>query len=109
MSSQLPSAVSTYFEISNGSDTSGLAACFRADATVIDESATHEGLNAIQTWQREVQKAFAYQVQPLRSEEKGGKLNVMTRVVGNFPGSPVELNHAFVLAEGQIQSLEITP
>jgi hypothetical protein len=32
---------------------------------------------------------------------------VLARVAGDFPGSPVELQHAFRLDGGQIASLEI--
>ncbi|WP_271411106.1 nuclear transport factor 2 family protein [Pseudomonas sp. Q1-7] len=109
MSLQLPRVVETYFEISNGGDASRLAACFCADATVIDENRTHLGIEAIEAWHDGVQQAFTYRVEPLEASRENGRLTVTARVVGNFPGSPVNLVHVFMLQEGRISSLEIAP
>ncbi|MCY1351581.1 SnoaL-like domain protein [compost metagenome] len=109
MNLQLPDAVKTYFEISNGGDASRLAACFCADATVTDENRTHQGIEAIAAWQREAQQAFTYRVEPLEVAQEDGTLTVTAQVVGDFPGSPVQLNHVFLLQDGQIRSLEIAP
>ncbi|NQD94637.1 nuclear transport factor 2 family protein [Pseudomonas sp. CrR25] len=109
MSLPLPDVVQTYFEISNGGDASRLAACFGADATVIDENRTHRGIEAIEAWQRASRQAFTYRVEPLEASHEDGRLSVTARVVGNFPGSPVKLNHLFMFKDGQIRSLEIAP
>lgn len=109
MNLQLPDAVQTYFDISNGGDASHLAACFCADATVTDENRTHQGIEAIAAWQQETHQAFTYSVEPLAAKQKDGTLTVTARLVGNFPGSPVLLNHLFLLQDGQIRSLEIAP
>ena len=45
---------------------------------------------------------------PLSSRQEGDALVVKARLTGNFPGSPVELNHRFLLADGRIKALEIT-
>ena len=82
MSLSLPDAITTYFSISNGADATHIADCFTQDACVFDEGETHRGRPAIQAW-------------------------MPATVTGNFPGSPVQLDHAFQLAESQIQSLEI--
>lgn len=103
----LPKAVETYFEISNGGDISRVVDCFWTDATVIDENQTHRGIDAIETWQRNAQQAFTYRVEPLESSNEEGQLVVKTRVAGNFPGSPTELDHVFLLQDGRIRSLEI--
>ncbi|TBU73259.1 nuclear transport factor 2 family protein [Phytopseudomonas daroniae] len=109
MSLQLPDAVETYFAISNGGDVSRLASCFCADATVFDENKTHEGIESIKSWQHEAQQAFTYHVQPLEALHEEGRLTVIARITGNFPGSPVKLSHVFVLKDDRIRSLEITP
>lgn len=108
MSLPLPEAVETYFDISNGGDISRVADCFCADAGVIDENRAHQGGDAIVAWQREAQQAFAYRVEPLAATREGERLTVKARVVGDFPGSPAELDHVFVLQEGRIRSLEIS-
>lgn len=109
MSLQLPDVVETYFDISNGGDLSQLANCFCTDATVFDENKTHDGLPAIAAWQHEVRQAFSFEVEPLQAVRGEGKLTVITRLTGNFPGSPVQLNQVFRLENGRILSLEIIP
>ena len=109
MNLQLPDVVATYFEISNGGDASRIAACFCADATVADESKTHRGIAAIESWHREARQAFTYTVEPLEAAHDQGRLIVTARVAGDFPGSPVQLHHVFRLQDGQIRSLEIAP
>jgi hypothetical protein len=109
MTLQLPDVVQTYFAISNGGDTAQLASCFRSDATVCDERKTYEGTAAIEAWQQEARTAFIYQVQPLQALQGQGELTVIARLVGNFPGSPVQLSYLFTLEDGLICSLEITP
>lgn len=109
MTLHLPDVVATYFEISNGDDVSRIAACFCADATVVDESRTHQGIEAIESWQREARQAFTYHVEPLEAVHDDGRLIVTARVVGDFPGSPVNLHHVFSLQDGRIRSLEIAP
>lgn len=109
MTLSLPDAVSTCFDIINGGDLTRVNECFRPDATVTDENQSHQGLNAIETWQRETRQAFTYQAEPLEAAVENGVLNIRARLTGNFPGSPVRLDHLFVLQQGQIQSLEIKP
>lgn len=103
----LPAPIATYFEACRQADIPGLAHCFAPDATVRDEGRTHRGHDAIMAWQTEAQKAFEYTVEPLGVSHDGDHVAVTTRVVGNFPGSPVQLDHVFVLKGGRIQSLEI--
>jgi len=107
MALSLPDPVSTYFEISNGSGIDRIARCFAQDAVVVDEGRTYRGHDAIQAWQREAQKTFQYTVEPLRASRDGDRLTVTASVVGNFPGSPVQLDHVFGLAGDEIRSLEI--
>jgi ketosteroid isomerase-like protein len=109
MTLQLPDIIETYFDISNGGDLSQLARCFCADATVFDENKVHEGLAAIEAWQHEVRQAFAFDVQPLQARQEEGRLTVLTRLTGSFPGSPVRLHQTFRLEGDRIRSLEITP
>ncbi|QJQ95868.1 MULTISPECIES: nuclear transport factor 2 family protein [Halomonadaceae] len=109
MNLQLPEVVETYFRISNGGDNSCVVDCFCIDATVIDENQTHQGIDAIEIWQRKAKQAFTYRVEPLNTSQENGKLNVKARVVGNFPGSPVELDHVFLIEHDLIRSLEIAP
>ncbi len=109
MNLQLPDAVQTYFDVSNGGDISRLVACFYADASVTDENHTHQGIAAIAAWQQQARQAFTYSVEPLAATQNDDSLSVTARLVGNFPGSQLQLNHLFLLQDGQIRSLEIAP
>lgn len=107
MNMPLPDAVTTYFEISNGGDPSRVAECFVQDATVIDEEKMHRGIDAIETWQRQIRAASAFKVMPMEAVRSGDRLTVTTRVVGDFTGSPLDLSHSFVLGTDRIRLLEI--
>ncbi len=103
----LPHAISIYFAISNGADIASVKHCFTTDAVVIDEGKTHQGHAAIEMWQRAVQAAFDYSVEPIEVLTEGDRITVTSNVVGNFPGSPVVLKHAFALVGDKINTLEI--
>ncbi|WP_081760349.1 nuclear transport factor 2 family protein [Bordetella petrii] len=107
MALSLPDPISAYFELSNGSDTVRVDYCFTQDAVVVDERRTHRGHEAIQSWKREARKKFEYTVEPVNVSREGDRITVLANVVGNFPGSPVQLDHVFELADDKIKSLEI--
>lgn len=107
MPPSLPDPISTYFDVSNGSDAAQFARCFTPDATVVDEGHTYHGLDSIQSWQREAQKKFKFTVEPVSISRDGDRLTVTANVVGNFPGSPAKLDHVFGLTGDRISSLEI--
>ncbi len=107
MSLSLPDAITTYFSISNGADDTHLGDCFTQDACVLDEGETHCGRTAIQAWLRAPRANIEYSVEPVSVSHQGNTIVVTATVTGNFPGSPVQLDHTFQLAESQIQSLEI--
>jgi len=48
-------------------------------------------------------------VEVVTSAQTDGETVVTCRLSGNFPGSPVELRHAFVVAGAKITRLEIVP
>ncbi|CAD5109972.1 nuclear transport factor 2 family protein [Zestomonas carbonaria] len=107
MSTQLPNPIATFFEVSNGADSALLAQCFAPGATVHDEGRTHQGHAAIRAWLQEAQRLYEYSVEPLEASQQGTSIRVLARVVGNFPGSPVQLEHLFRLSGDRIASLEI--
>lgn len=107
MSLSLPNAISTYFAISNAADTASIKHCFTTDASVIDEGKSHQGHAAIEAWQRAAQAVFEYSVEPLKVLYESDRVRVTANVVGNFPGSPLTLTHAFDLADDKIYALEI--
>lgn len=107
MPDSLPTVIATYFAASNRSDIARLVQCFASNATVHDEGRTHRGHDAIAAWQTEAQKKFEFSIEPLDALHNGNHVTVTTNVVGNFPGSPVQLEHIFVLTDNRIESLAI--
>ena len=107
MKLQIAESVQTYFSLSNGLDTAHIADCFTQDAVVVDEGNTHRGHDAIRSWLQQARNAFEYSVEPISVVEEGNRIQVIAEVTGNFPGSPVKLTHAFLMAGDRIQSLEI--
>ncbi|WMJ68638.1 nuclear transport factor 2 family protein [Stenotrophomonas sp. 24(2023)] len=107
MSLDLPPALSRYFALANGDPGVRADDCFTADAIVHDERQDHQSTAAISTWIAKARAAYQHQVQPLSVDVKDGRHVVTSRVRGNFPGSPVVLTHAFVLADDRIVALEI--
>lgn len=107
MSTQLPDSITTFFKVSNGSDVSALSQCFAEGAVVRDEGGLHQGHEAIETWLRDARRKYAYRVEPLDAVRQGSIVKVRAKVEGDFPGSPIELEHVFRLAGNRIESLEI--
>ena len=106
MSVDLPTAVADYYAADNG-DADAIGPSFHPDAIVSDEEHTYEGLSAIQSWWADTKRKYHHTIEALRSEQRDGKTVVATRVTGNFPGSPIELDYVFDVKDGKIASLEI--
>ena len=107
MSLVLPKPIAAYFAAENSDDTEALLQCFAEHAVVRDEGRTIEGLAAIKQWHVEAKKKYHHTVQPIDAVERDGKTVVIGKVSGNFPNSPVTLEHIFGLEGEKIASLEI--
>ena len=107
MDIRLPDPITRFFEISNGADQALLADCFTHDAIVHDEGQFHRGPEAIGSWLQAAQEKFHYRSVPLAMSPAGDVVKVSVDVIGNFPGSPVQLEHVFRLDGGRIAALEI--
>ncbi|WCL52916.1 nuclear transport factor 2 family protein [Gimibacter soli] len=108
MTLDLPKPVSAYFE-ADRSNKSKVGECFTEHATVIDERMTYTGRQAIQDWKDASDGKYSYTVDPFDIGEDGDRVVVTAHLVGNFPGSPVDLRYAFTLEKDKISSLEIRP
>jgi hypothetical protein len=108
MKVQLPKPIAEYFA-ADRADASAVAECFAENAVVVDENHTHRGRQAIRQWKESATTRYKYTSKPIASAEVGGKTVVTSRLMGDFPGSPVELKYVFELDRDRIASLEITP
>jgi ketosteroid isomerase-like protein len=103
----LPAPIAVYFT-TDAADASGVARCFTENAVVIDERREHQGRQAIARWKNEATSKYHYTSEPLTVDVSGAYVTVITRVTGEFPGSPIELRYRFTLEGDKIASLEIT-
>ena len=104
----LPKPIATYFTADSG-DGEAVSQCFTESAIVKDEGHTHKGRATIKKWKTDASSKYQYTSEPFACEEKKGKTVVTCHLVGNFPGSPVDLRFFFTLAGDKIALLEIIP
>ena len=105
---ELPEPIAAYFN-TDKRDADAVARCFTKQAVVKDEGQTHSGPTTIKAWKIAASEKYSYTSEPVAMEQKNGQYIVTTRLVGNFPGSPVDLRFIFQLERGKIAFLEITP
>ena len=104
----LPRAIANYFAAdADGAET--LSQCFTEDAVVKDEGQTYNGRAAIKEWKAHASEKYQYTSEPLALDQQDRKTVVTSRLIGNFPGSPVNLRFFFELDGEKIKSLEIIP
>ena len=104
---ELPKPIAEYFAADHIRDAHALARCFAVDGVVRDEGGTFRGTEAIRGWSAATREKYHHTVEPLSARERDGATIVAGRVAGEFPGSPVTLDHVFRLDGDKIVSLEI--
>ena len=107
MGIKLPKPIADYFEADGSRDAEAVARCFTHGAIVRDEGHTHVGRDAIRHWKAGSSKKYTYTVEPFNLGSDGSRTVVTSHVVGDFPGSPVDLRYFFILDSEQIAELEI--
>lgn len=108
MSVVLPTPIAAYFA-ADQADGASVAPCFTDDAVVRDEGRTYTGRAAIAGWKADTSNKYTYSSTPVALDGAGGKTIVTCHLVGDFPGSPIDLRYAFDLADDKIAALEIKP
>ena len=103
----LPKPVAEYFAADHSRDAHALARCFADDGVVHDEGGTFRVTEAIRDWSAATREKYHHTVEPLSAIERDGATIVAGRVAGDFPGSPVTLDHVFRVEGDKIVSLEI--
>jgi hypothetical protein len=107
MSLNLPKPIANYLAAVDAKDVGLLALCFSEEAVVHDEGREYRGLDAIKSWSQETQTKYKYEMEALDASVSGKNVRVRAKLTGSFPGSPVELNYMFTLANDKIISLKI--
>lgn len=109
MTIKLPKPIAEYFSADKKVNPKAVSECFTLDATVVDEGNTYVGRDAIRQWMANASTQYTYKVEPFDMSKEGGRTVVTSHLVGNFPGSPVDLRYFFVLKGDKIAELEIIP
>lgn len=104
----LPKPVAAYFA-ADGQNGDAVAQCFAESAVVQDEGHTYRGRPAIKKWRDDAAAKYQYTSEPVACDNANGKIVVVSRLTGNFPGSPANLRFFFSVAGDQIETLEILP
>ena len=104
MSTKLPEPLATYFAGHNNHDVDAMIGPFAEAAIVKDEGQEVRGLPAIRKWMEESNAKYTVAVIVINVAETAANTTVRGRVLGNFPGSPVELRFIFTLDQGRLPS-----
>ncbi len=107
MSDLLPGPVGEYFAAANERAPDRVAACFAPTATVRDEGREIRGRRDIRNWAQHTGDTYGYTATVTAVEQTPDLVVVTAKLVGEFPGSPIDLRYRFALASGLIARLEI--
>ncbi|MEQ6334900.1 nuclear transport factor 2 family protein [Sphingobium sp. MK2] len=107
MDMTLPRPIADYFAADKGQDVGAISACFTNAATVKDEGNSYQGRDAIKQWKAESSQKYTYSVEPFSIAVEGEQIIVTSHLVGDFPGSPLDLRYFFILDGEKIARLEI--
>jgi len=106
---KLPAPIARYLAAANADDADAVAACFTADAHVLDEARDHDGAAAIRAWAADARRRYRFHAEPRSFEPAPGGGTVTAHLTGDFPGAPADLRYRFRLAGDRVADLEITP
>lgn len=109
MTMKLPTAIAGYFAADRDRDATALPQHFTEHAVVKDEGKLHSGRAAIEAWMSHSWTTYMATAEPFALAYDRSETVVTSHVAGNFPGSPVDLHFRFVLEDGLIAQLEVTP
>lgn len=108
MTVTLPKGIEAYFAADRDGGPDAVAAAFSENGVVKDEGRTHEGRGAIRRWKAGTTQKYTYTMEPFFIATENGRTQVTCHVVGDFPGSPVDLRFFFILENDKIAQLEVT-
>ncbi len=107
MDLDIPEPVAAYLAAEKTKDADALSRCFTQDATVHDEGQDYRGRDSIRPWKQATDAKYRYVLQTINVSAHGNDVTLRAWLKGDFPGSPVELDHIFILSNNKIASLEI--
>jgi len=104
----LPAPVVAYLDAHDERRHADTAATFAADATVLDDGNTYEGIDAIAAWIARSSSEYSYTSTRIGQQVAGDdRAVVQIRLDGDFPGGTVTLRYQFELQDELIRRLAI--
>ena len=103
----MPEPVVAYLAAETAKDADAISRCFAQDGAVRDEGREYRGRDAIRQWKAAADAKYQYVLEMVNVRTLGDLVTVRARLTGEFPGSPIELDHIFKLSGDKIASLEI--
>ena len=106
----VPKAIAMYQAAHDRRDVDTAIAQFTADASVLDDGKTYEGIGGVETFLRKAGSEYIYTRTLIAAEEVTSDCwRVANRLEGNFPGGQVDLFYEFLLEGDLISRLTIAP
>jgi ketosteroid isomerase-like protein len=102
MALDLPKPLAEYLAAEEVKDADALSRCFTEDGTVHDEGQEYQGRDSIRQWKQAADAKYRYVLQTVNVQKFGDFVTVRARLTGEFPGSPVELDHIFKLSKTRL-------
>lgn len=107
MKLHLSPLLETFVTACNAHDVDTCLACFSGDATLQNQGHSYHGISEIRVWLEQINLKYRPTLTPVQTGHDGGEALLTTRVNGNFPGSPIELNYRFTFSNDRISMLKI--
>jgi len=103
----VPEPVAACLVAEAAKNAAAISRCFAQDGADRDEGREYRGRDAIRQWKAAADAKYQYVLEMVNVRTLGDLVTVRARLTGEFPGSPVELDHIFKLSGDKIASLEI--
>lgn len=108
--SSVPTAITAYQAAHDRRDLPTALAQFAAEATVIDDGRTYDGIGGIESFLSTAASEYTYTRTLVSAEEIApDRWLVTNHLEGNFPGGQVDLAYEFRLTDGLVTHLTIAP
>ena len=99
--------IATYIEANNDKNKIKLIGLFTREAIVIDDGILYKGIDAIKNWRRKINKAYNMTLEIVGGSKVKEGIMIDILCTGNFPESPLIVQHHFSLKNNLIVYLKI--
>ncbi len=107
---EVPPAITIYQAAHDRRDVPTALAQFTADASVVDDGRTYEGLSGVESFLRTAASEYTYTRTLIAAKEIApDRWRVTNHLDGDFPGGQVDLSYEFHVVGGLIARLTIAP